>query len=419
MRTWQYLILLLPLLPLVAAFWNRMAALVVSGGACAALLGIFLNLDPSAFRHLLLAQGPLVLLLSGLSVYVSSKDMLVKKEEHEKEQGSFEELKKKHSQFKEAVAKGEKEENQALQIYSLSKGLAEAVSWGDMTPRLTLGIQKIFGAYEFILYALREDGSWELLHRRGSWAQDPPVTGPISGEGCILLPNQTQEVVPVQVVPIYINRSAQPAVNGVLFLKSVTEKVAESDLLRVGREFGEQIGMAIDKALLFAQIEMQSRTDGLTGILRRQSFMDRLDEEMKRAKAFNTPFCLLMVDIDHFKQVNDTHGHAAGDAVLARMGQILKESFYETDIVGRYGGEEFIVLLPHAQMDGVVRKAENLRQRLEKERIPCGFVDLSVTVSIGVASFPQHGQTAEALIASSDRALYQAKESGRNRVVVA
>jgi diguanylate cyclase (GGDEF)-like protein len=147
--------------------------------------------------------------------------------------------------------------------------------------------------------------------------------------------------------------------------------------------------------------------------------MDRLDEEIKKANAFSAPFCLLMIDIDHFKAVNDGHGHAAGDAVLARVGQILKESIYETDVVGRYGGEEFIVLLPHAQVDGVIRKAESIRQRFERETINSGFERLRITVSIGLSHFPAHGRTAQALIGQADQALYQAKESGRNRVIAA
>jgi diguanylate cyclase (GGDEF)-like protein len=186
-----------------------------------------------------------------------------------------------------------------------------------------------------------------------------------------------------------------------------------------GAEFGEELGMALNKAILFSQMEMHSRVDGLTGLLRRQPFMDRLAEELKKAKAFNTPFCVLMVDIDHFKAVNDSHGHGAGDIVLGRIGQLLKEAFYETDVVGRYGGEEFIVLLPRAHLDGVLRKAEAMRKRIEAELIVCGFTQLKVTVSIGVARYPDHGLTGEDVIAGADRALYQAKESGRNRVTAA
>jgi diguanylate cyclase (GGDEF)-like protein len=104
---------------------------------------------------------------------------------------------------------------------------------------------------------------------------------------------------------------------------------------------------------------------------------------------------------------------------LRRTGQILKESVYETDIVGRYGGEEFIILLPRAEAAGVMRKAEALRQRFEQEVISSGFENLKITVSIGLAHYPQGGKTADALISSTDRALYQAKETGRNRVVAA
>src|SRR5258706_14740655 len=98
----------------------------------------------------------------------------------------------------------------------------------------------------------------------------------------------------------------------------------------------------------------------------------------------------MMVDVDHFKQVNDSHGHAAGDAVLKRIAELLKESVYETDVVGRYGGEEFILLLPKADPEGVRRKAEALRQKIEKEVISAGFEKLKLTISVGLRPYPQH-----------------------------
>ncbi|MCG3204801.1 MAG: hypothetical protein KCHDKBKB_01518 [Elusimicrobia bacterium] len=355
--------------------------------------------------------------LGFMSIY-KRKAVEIEREMSGNAQLEFDALKNRHAGLKEAVAKGEREEQRSLQIYGVAKSLAESLSWKDMAPRLSQGIQKIFGAFEFLLYAVDERGEWTQLLRRGNWAQEPPLSPLSQVPAGLVYPPQVTEIVPVQVVPV-MNENAQGEKNrsGILFLKSA--QPATQEHLEAAEEFGAQLGVALSKALLFNQMEMQSRQDGLTGVFRRQPFMDRLEEELKRAALFQTPFSLLMVDIDHFKAVNDSHGHAAGDTVLTRVGKILRESFYETDVVGRYGGEEFVVLLPHAEQGGMMRKAESLRQRVANEVIPSGFENLKVTVSIGVAHFPKDGRTAEALIGSADRALYKAKATGRNRVVQA
>ncbi len=332
------------------------------------------------------------------------------------EKKRFDQLKSRHAALKKSVLDEEREETRSFLIYGLAKGLAEALSWADMAPKLTSGIQKVFGAHEFLLYSLDPEKRWNLLHRRGSWAKEPPILDAFPTSPLLIRPPHTDEVIPVLFIPIFSSEVSGSEMNGALFMKVHPDK-NENDLVLAGGEFGDELGMALNKAILFSQMELHSRVDGLTGLLRRQPFMDRLAEEMKKAKAFQTQFCVLMLDIDHFKNVNDSHGHAAGDIVLSRIGQLLREAFYETDVAGRYGGEEFIVLLPRAQLDGVMRKAEGLRRRIESESISCGFTQLKITVSIGVAHFPSHGTTSEEMIARADQALYWAKERGRNRVI--
>jgi diguanylate cyclase (GGDEF)-like protein len=322
-----------------------------------------------------------------------------------------------HATLKESVSRAERDEQRSLQIYGVAKSLAEALSWKDMAPRLSQGIQKIFDAHEFLLYALDESGRWTQLQRRGNWAKEPPFADLSAAQGGAYYPPQIQELVPVYSIPILTEVGGKPRKIGMVFLKS--DKPFAFDIKDTAEDFGAQLGVALAKATLFNRMEMHSLHDGLTGALRRQPFMDRITEELKKAAVFHTSFSILMVDIDHFKAVNDTHGHAAGDAVLARTGQLLHESFYETDVVGRYGGEEFVVLLPRADAAGVLRKAEALRHRFEAEVIRSGFESLRITVSVGLAHYPQNGRTAEELIASADRALYRAKETGRNRVVAA
>jgi diguanylate cyclase (GGDEF)-like protein len=163
------------------------------------------------------------------------------------------------------------------------------------------------------------------------------------------------------------------------------------------------------------ELERLSVTDGLTGLVNRRQLMKALGVEVKRAARNDEPCSVLMVDVDHFKQFNDTYGHPAGDAVLTRVATILRESIRDVDVAGRYGGEEFLLVLTNTTMVGAMEVADRIRAHLSAEVFDGG----AITVSAGAAQFPDGGHTAEALIMSADLALYQAKKEGRDRVVQA
>ncbi|NIQ57534.1 MAG: diguanylate cyclase, partial [Gemmatimonadetes bacterium] len=139
------------------------------------------------------------------------------------------------------------------------------------------------------------------------------------------------------------------------------------------------------------------------------------EQELERASRYERPLSVLMMDIDRFKEFNDTFGHQAGDDVLAGMGEVLRDATRESDVPARYGGEEFIVILPDCDLQGAMDAAERIRARLSDEVFEGG----AVTVSIGAAAHPGHGDSAMELIAAADVALYAAKEAGRDRVVAA
>ncbi|MEO5903226.1 MAG: diguanylate cyclase [Gemmatimonadaceae bacterium] len=161
-----------------------------------------------------------------------------------------------------------------------------------------------------------------------------------------------------------------------------------------------------------------SLTDGLTGVDNRRSLEMRLHEMFEHSLRLHEPISVVMCDIDHFKKVNDTYGHAAGDAVLKQFAEILKEEAREIDRVGRYGGEEFLLLLPGTVLDAAVTFSERLRQRVDAHTFSYEGGTLRKTVSFGVASWPHPKIKArEAMLKAADDALYVAKESGRNRVV--
>ena len=159
-----------------------------------------------------------------------------------------------------------------------------------------------------------------------------------------------------------------------------------------------------------------SITDDLTGLYNRKHLMETLSSEVIRSGRHRHPFTLLIIDIDHFKQVNDTHGHQSGDEVLCRLANVFRETIRDCDYVARYGGEEFIALLTEIEPETSIEAAERIRKRTAQETIYNGKESISVTVSIGAAFFPRDGDTPQTLIQKADRALYAAKASGRNQI---
>jgi diguanylate cyclase (GGDEF)-like protein len=178
---------------------------------------------------------------------------------------------------------------------------------------------------------------------------------------------------------------------------------------------------AINQTLTEKNKELQalSITDSLTGLYNRKHLMDVLVAEVARATRHRHQFSVVMVDADRFKEYNDTLGHQAGDALLRQIGVIFMQALRTMDYASRYGGDEFIILLPEAGIEHAVEVAERIRERVLEVVPRSGGESAPVTVSIGVAAFPAHGETPEAIVASADHALYQAKRNGRNRVVVA
>jgi diguanylate cyclase (GGDEF)-like protein/PAS domain S-box-containing protein len=166
-------------------------------------------------------------------------------------------------------------------------------------------------------------------------------------------------------------------------------------------------------------LRQQAMHDMLTGLFNRRYLEVALDKELQRATRGGTAVGLMMVDIDHFKQINDTYGHLIGDEVLQAIGAFLRERIRGEDIVCRYGGEEFTLMLPNASIDETRRRAEELREAIKTLPLRVGTHALPpISLSIGIAVFPSHGTNGDALLRVADAALYQAKLGGRDRVVV-
>lgn len=167
---------------------------------------------------------------------------------------------------------------------------------------------------------------------------------------------------------------------------------------------------------LYSETKFLTITDGLTGLYNRRYFQQALDREFARAKRYGTDLSIAMFDIDHFKKLNDTYGHQFGDKVLAEIAKLIKQSLRRTDYVTRYGGEEFIVILPETNLERTAIPIERLRKRIEQEDFRYGDTPVRVTVSIGISNLTPSISTEKDLINRADIALYTAKENGRNRI---
>lgn len=180
----------------------------------------------------------------------------------------------------------------------------------------------------------------------------------------------------------------------------------------------QQFMLGIKRALLYRKVQELAIKDGLTCVFSRRYLMERFKEEIARSEKFNYKFSLLMVDIDHFKDYNDRYGHFVGDAILKEVSTTVRENIRQIDLVGRYGGEEFVVILTETDREGGQFAAERIRQAIEAKKIRAYDEDLKITISIGIAVFPEDSRQTQALIDNADQALYQAKQSGRNRVCI-
>jgi diguanylate cyclase (GGDEF)-like protein len=214
---------------------------------------------------------------------------------------------------------------------------------------------------------------------------------------------------------------AQGETLGILHIQATDEAPQlEASEMSFKTTFAGQVGLSIANIRLREALRIQSVRDALTGLYNRRYLEEMLDREVRRASRSEQSLGVLMIDLDHFKRFNDTHGHEAGDAVLRETGSLLAAGVRAEDFVCRYGGEEFVVILPTADAAAARARAERLRTRMRELTIIHRGSSLGmVTISVGVAAFPQHGMSPKDLMAAADAALYQAKRGGRDRVELA
>lgn len=193
----------------------------------------------------------------------------------------------------------------------------------------------------------------------------------------------------------------------------------DGDKIRLGETILKFALLDEVEARFHREIRDLIRYDSLTGLLTRDSLFMALELELRRAISYKQPLSVLMMDLDRFKRVNDTHGHLVGSRVLTLVGHLIRENLRVVDVSGRYGGEEFITYLAETSPEMALAAAERIRKGLEGQALGYGKASVKITISIGVSCYPEHGSDVTSLVARADSALYRAKEGGRNRVIKA
>jgi len=303
-----------------------------------------------------------------------------------------------------ALQRGLPNTSGALYLFSASRNLVEEIAaWGDAPPK-----EKVFPPGD--CWALRRGNPYAVLNAQ-------------IGMPCVHL--SREPVVPYLCIPL----SAQGDTLGVLHLRTdqehavLLEKAADGTSGRVqqlGVMFAEQAALALANLKLRDTLKHQSIRDPLTGLFNRRYMEEALEGELGRSSRKNRPLSIFMLDLDHFKKFNDTFGHEAGDIMLREFAYNVQKRMRGEDIICRYGGEEFVVILVEAGLEVAENRAVQLLEATRHLNVlQRGKSIGGITLSIGIAAFPEHGSSVDALLRAADRALYRAKEKGRDRFVAA
>ena len=210
---------------------------------------------------------------------------------------------------------------------------------------------------------------------------------------------------------------------GLLHLKNLIKpgddgQAQIADLKQMALTLSEYLSLSIANVKLSESLSRQSILDAQTGLYNRRFMEESLQREISRAARKQTTIGLIMGDLDHFKKFNDVYGHAAGDKIIVQIGRLLKDKFRGSDIACRYGGEEFLVILPESSLQDTFKRADSLREEIRKMEIVFqGQILGNITISMGVAAYPDKGIRLEELLRVADTALYKAKQEGRDRVI--
>jgi len=227
------------------------------------------------------------------------------------------------------------------------------------------------------------------------------------------IPNAPSRYLDLRVTPLYDDY--QRLHGRLMVFRDITDRKQVEKQLRLANERLQF--QLIEIGTLQSKLRSQAIKDPLTDIFNRRYLDETFDRELARAAREIYPVCVIMLDIDHFKKVNDTYGHEAGDSVLKALARMLSSHNRRGDFVCRFGGEEFVIVMPNMEMDTAFKRAEELRAALNSLYVPYGRFNLTITISMGIASYPANGEDREAVLRAADRAMYAAKKAGRDHIL--
>ncbi|MFH1305440.1 MAG: GGDEF domain-containing protein [Candidatus Omnitrophota bacterium] len=328
-------------------------------------------------------------------------------------------------------AKTEKELSRISRLYEVTKQLAPALKFDDLSKGLFDFLEKNF-KFQTTHLLVFSDGSF--VRGISKDVDDDDYLGDLGGgldykktvdyirergyEPFFADRNEAAEVLDLlkvkadtfMVFPLFVGEKLCAVI--------ATEGASKTSYGRF-RILISQIALEFRKVELYEQVQKLSIVDGLTEVYLRRYLLDRLEEEVDRSGRLGLTFSIAMVDVDNFKECNDRHGHLVGDAVLKKIAERLQGSVREVDMISRYGGEEFCIMLPDTAKKSALIVAERLRSAVGSRKISAFNEEIRATVSVGVATYPRDGKNVVALVEAADTALYKAKRTGRNTVCAA
>ncbi|MCC6190953.1 MAG: diguanylate cyclase [Anaerolineales bacterium] len=333
----------------------------------------------------------------------------------------------------EALAALERRVHQLETLQTIGRALTASLDLDQVLVSVVEAAVRLTAADGGALYLLDDRGAQLALRtvlradEGGARPADEPAADALAAR--VARTNQPEVWRPPVDQPPQTSVPAGPALYVPLRLREEMFGVLAVDSRRGGRALDEtEVGplstladhaaIAIANARLFARLQLQSTTDDLTGLYNRRHLLSLAEREFRRVRRFNRALSTIMLDIDHFKQVNDTYGHAAGDDVIAEVARRLRTNIRSIDLIGRYGGEEFVLVLPETGLAGARLVAERLRRAIALTPVPTAADRLPITISLGVADAQADVGELAALIARADQAMYAAKQAGRNRVLI-
>ncbi len=320
--------------------------------------------------------------------------------------------------------------HQLAALNRLSQRLAASLNQEQAHHALELGLRNLLPFDLAGVVWRKPELTWVLVSGAGLFEQDETVTQRLQARANRMVESwdvqaeravrphvewRDSQSVSVLEYPLIVRREVQ----GTLYLERRDGRRFDDMECELVSSLATSLALALHNADSYRAVQEMATFDGLTGLRNRRAFNEAVEREFHESRRYRTQACLLLIDLDHFKRINDQFGHLAGDTVLQSVGTLLVTLARSVDIVARYGGEEFGIVLPHTGLDQACSLAARIRQQLEQQTFHLGGTAVRMTMSLGVAALPHAGiASPNAWIGAADEALYAAKSQGRNRVVI-